>query len=137
MMQRRSNAMANDQARGIEVFCAYAEKDQNLFEELEKHLTPLRRQGRITTWNRQKISAGKKKQEEIDAHLDTAQIILLLISADYMDSDYYSTIEVARAIQKHNAGAARVIPILLRECDLKDTPLESLQTLPRKGTIYG
>src|SRR5215211_1393002 len=102
---------------GIEVFVSYAHRDEALWHELEKHLALLRRQGVITTWYDRQITVGSEWAEEIDTRLTTAQIILLLISADFLASDYCYGIELQRAMERHAAKAARVIPILLRPVD--------------------
>jgi DNA transposition AAA+ family ATPase len=73
----------------------------------------LQRQNVITSWHAHQISAGKDVAQEIDTHLQTAQIILLLTSADFIASEYYWNVEVKRAMERHDRGDARVIPLLL------------------------
>lgn len=120
--------------RSIEVFFSYAHEDKKLCDELEKHLILLKRQGTINTWHDRNINAGSEWKHEIDTHLNAAQIILLLVSPDFMASDYCYSIEMKRAIERHKRGEARVIPILLRPVALwKDTPLGKLQVLPANG----
>src|SRR5690242_9935490 len=97
-----------------EVFYSYAHKDEALREELETHLSMLRRQGHISGWYDRNIDAGIEWAQEIDEHLNTAQIILLLISADFLASDYCYSVEMQCALQRHEAREARVIPIILR-----------------------
>src|SRR5918997_4147517 len=115
----------------IEVFVSYAHKDEALWHELEKHLALLRRQGVITTWYDRQISAGSEWAQEIDTHLNTAQIILLLISADFLASDYCYGVELQRAMERHAAKDARVIPIILRPVDWHGAPFGKLQALPK------
>jgi len=93
----------------------------------------LRNQGIITTWNDRDISAGTEWEREIDLYLNTAQIILLLISANFLASQYCYSVEMKRAIERHNAGEVHVIPIILRSADWKNTPFGKLQALPRNG----
>ena len=100
--------------RGIEIFLCYAREDDALRQGLEKHLRVLRRQGIINLWRDRDISAGAEWEREIDNHLNTARIILLLISADFLDSDYCYSIEMKRAMERHEQEEARVIPIILR-----------------------
>src|SRR5436305_11535747 len=98
----------------IEVFFSYAHEDEAFLKDLEKHLQNLKRQGLISTWYDRDIEAGKGWEEEIDRHLNTADIIVLLVSPDYMASDYCYSIEMKRAIERHERGEARVVPVLLR-----------------------
>ena len=117
----------------IELFYSYSHKDERLRNELEKHLSLLMREGYIATWHDRKIVPGRDWEGEIDEHLNSAQIILLLISADFMASDYCYDIEVKRAIERHNAGEACVIPIILRKVDWHSSPMGNLQALPTDG----
>ena len=117
----------------IEIFFSYAREDELLRDELAKQLRNLERLGFITVWHDRNISAGTEWASEIDARLNTAQIILLLISPDFMNSDYCYSGEMERALERHAIGEARVIPILLRPVLWKDTPFSTLQVLPRNG----
>ncbi len=119
--------------RSIEIFFAYARKDEELRDELAKQLSILKWQQLITGWHDREISAGNEWAKEIDQHLNTAHIILLLVSADFTASEYCYGTEVTRALQRHEAREARVIPIILRPVDWKNTPLGKLQALPRDG----
>jgi hypothetical protein len=109
--------MVSEPKKALEVFFSYSHKDQDLRDQLETHLSLLKNQGFISSWHDRKIIAGTEWAREIDAHLNTAQIIMLLISADFLASTYCYDIEVKRAMERHNAGEARVIPIILRHCD--------------------
>ena len=122
----------NAVASRISVFYSYAHapRDELLRTELNKHLSDLRQQGLITEWHDRNISAGTEWKRQIDAHLDTATIILLLISPDFLASDYCSGIEMRRAMELHEARKARVIPILLRPVNWKRAPFSKLQILP-------
>ena len=115
----------------MEVFFSYSHKDEQLRDELAKHLSILKRQGIITAWHDREISAGTEWAGEIDAHLNTARIILLLISADFLASDYCYDMELTRAMERHAAKEARVIPVILREVDWKGAPFGQLQALPK------
>jgi len=117
----------------IELFYSYAQEDEPLRAELEKHLSLLKRQGDISGWHNRDISAGKEWEQEIDAHLNRARIILLLVSPDFMASDYCYDIEVKRAMERHEAGDARVIPIILRPVDWHGALFGKLKALPREG----
>ena len=109
---------------------SYAHRDQALKDELIVHLSPLRRQGIITDWHDRNINAGADWKKEIDTHLDTAGMILLLVSPDFIASDYCYEIEMKRALERHYAGECRVIPVFLRGCDWKGSPFGRLQDLP-------
>lgn len=116
--------------RAIEVFYSYAHEDEKLRDELEKHLANLKRQGVITGWYDRDISAGKEWESEIKNHLDSASVILLLVSPDFMNSNYCNDVEVKHAMERHDAGEARVIPVILRPVDWDGAPFSKLQSLP-------
>jgi hypothetical protein len=115
---------------GLHIFISYAPEDEPMRRELEKQLTALKRQGLIDVWHDHKISAGVERAHELDSHLDTDQIILLLVSPDFISSDYCYGVEVKRAMKRHQAGDARVIPIILRPILWRDAPFGKLQALP-------
>ncbi len=117
----------------INVFLAYAHEDDLLREQLRKRLSLLRRLGLIHVWYDGDIGAGTEWQEAIKSHLDTAHLILLLISPDFIDSDYCYSVEMMRALERHDAKEARVIPIILRPVRWKNTPFGKLQALPTNG----
>ena len=119
--------------RTIEVFYSYAHKDEKLRKELETQLSHLKQQGRITNWHDRKIGAGQEWANEIDEHLNTADIILLLISPDFLASNYCYGIEMKRALERHDRKEARVIPIILRPSDWHAAPFGKLEALPRDG----
>jgi tetratricopeptide (TPR) repeat protein len=114
----------------IEVFYSYAHEDEQLKDELVKHLASLRRQGVINEWYDRDISAGREWDDEIKNHLDSASVILLLISPDFMNSNYCNDVEVTRAIERNDAGEARVIPVILRPVDWEGAPFSKLKALP-------
>lgn len=114
----------------IEIFFCYAHEDEALLNKLKTHLNPLQRQRLIDVWHDRDISAGTEWKQEIDEHLNRAQIILLLISPDFIASDYCYDKEMKRALERHNIGEAWVIPIILRPTDLKNSPFMELQALP-------
>ncbi len=119
-------AMPQLRSSRFEVFISYAHEDEEFRNELVTHLDFLKRQGLIH-WHDRKIDVGTS---EIDTHLNTAQIILLLISASFLESDLCYEVEMKRAMERHNAGEARVIPIILRPLDWMNTPIGILQALP-------
>ena len=115
------------------VFMSYSHTDEELRKELEKHLAGLRRQGVISSWHDRRIGPGEEIHGEISAHLDAADIILLLVSADFLASDYCYDVEMTRAMERHKQGTARVIPVILRPCDWQEAPFGSLKACPTDG----
>lgn len=102
--------------------------------KLEKHLSIMRQQDQITTWHDQDISAGKQWKDEITLHLNTANVILLLISSSFIHSEYCYSVEMKHALQRHDRGEVRVVPIILRPVDWENAPFSKLQVLPSNGT---
>ena len=118
-------------ATPLEVFCCYAREDQEMLEQLKKHLTPLQRQGQITIWSDTNLNAGVEWEKELHRHLESADIILLLISPDFMASDYCYSTEMRRAIERHDQGRAHVVPIILRPTFWRGAPFAKIQVLPK------
>lgn len=118
----------------IEIFLCYAREDEVLRQGLEKHLKVLKRQGLIDIWHDRNISAGADWGREIDNHLNVAQIILLLVSPDFMDSDYCYGVEMTRAMKRYEDGGAFVVPIILRPVYWQRAPFGKLQALPVDAT---
>jgi hypothetical protein len=131
--EAKEDTAMNEQHSAVTLFYSYAHEDEPLLDELNKHLSGLQRQRLIQAWHDRQIPAGADRAQEIDVHLESASIILLLISADFVASDYCYGIEMQRALQRHDEGSARVIPILLRPCEWEHTPFAILQALPRNG----
>ena len=113
------------------VFISYSHKDEGLKEELEIHLSALTRQKKIKPWQDRAIEAGTEWDDASKSELESAQIILLLVTPRFMASNYIHDIELSRAMERHKAGTARVIPIILKPVDFKGTPFEKLQALPK------
>lgn len=114
----------------VTLFLSYAHEDEAFCQEFKKHLRLLERQGLLSAWSDRQIPAGTNWAEEIDHQFEHASIILLLISADFLASDYCYSQEMTQALERHAAGKAQVIPILLRSCDWKSAPFARLQMLP-------
>jgi len=114
----------------ILVFYSYDENDRDLRDLLDKHLANMERQMLIKGWHDRDIRAGTEWKNAVDEHLNTAQIILLLISADFIASDYRYSIEMKRALERHNSGDAFVIAVWLRPCEIKGPPFDQLDFLP-------
>ncbi|MDP1681706.1 MAG: DnaB-like helicase C-terminal domain-containing protein [Burkholderiales bacterium] len=117
----------------VKVFYSYSHKDETLRDELETHLAILRRQGLIFEWHDRKIKAGTEWEQEIDSNLQDADVIILLISPDFIASEYCYSKELNRALERHELRQAAVIPIIVRPTDWKSTPFSKLQALPKDG----
>lgn len=119
--------------RKVNVFFSYSHKDELMRNELEKHLTMLKRNEIIATWHDRKIDAGSELDTEVDENIKAADVILLLVSADFLDSNYCYDIEMKIALERHEKKEARVIPVILRSCDWTSSPLKGLLALPTDG----
>ena len=115
----------------IRLFYSYSHEDESLRDELAKHLSSLKRQGIIAEWHDRRIGAGDEWKGAIDENLEEAQIILLLVSSSFLASDYCWEVETKRALERHNIGDAKVIPVILRPCDWHGAPFGQLQALPK------
>lgn len=115
----------------LNVFISYSHKDEDLKEELEVHLANLIRQKKINPWQDRALEAGTEWDAEIKAQLNAAHIILLLITPRFMASGYINDIELAHAMERHQRGTARVIPIILKPTDWTGTTFSKLQVLPK------
>jgi hypothetical protein len=120
-------------AAPISLFYSYSHKDEALREELGSHLSPLQAEGVISGWHDRRIAAGTQWDGAISEQLDNAGVVLLLVSADFLASRYCRDVEIKRAMERHEAGAARVIPVILRPVDWHSAPFGKLQALPRDG----
>lgn len=114
----------------INIFCCYAHEDEAAWNELAKHLGIMQKQGLINLLHYRNISAGIDWKLEINTYLNEAHIILLLISVDFLNSDYYNGYEVKRAVERYEKGEARIIPVILRSVDWKETTFGRLLALP-------
>lgn len=117
----------------VEVFFSYSHRDEKLRDKLALHLAMLQRQGVIKAWHDRKISAGTEWAQAIDDNLNAADIILLLISDSFLASDYCYDIEMKRAMARHEAGEARVIPIILKPVDWSGAAFGKLQAFPKNA----
>jgi hypothetical protein len=113
------------------VFYSYSHKDAALRDALATHLAPLRQQNRIEEWYDRDIKPGTDWHEEISSRLDSADLILLLVSADFLASDYCFGVEIDRAMDRLKGGEVEVVPILLRPCLWQDSRFSQLQIVPR------
>src|SRR4030095_168838 len=112
------------------LFFSYSHKDEELRNNLETHLAMLVREGAIETWHDRAIPVGDEIDKSVDENLERAEVILLLVSADFLASPYCYEKEMRRAMQRHEEGSARVIPVILRPCDWKTAPFGKLLAAP-------
>lgn len=115
------------------VFFSYSHKDEALRDQLEAHLALLKNQGLIDAWYDRRIVAGDEVDDAIFSKLEMADIILLLVSSDFLSSPYCYSREMMRAMERHAAGQARVIPVILRHCEWTSAPFGKLMAAPRDG----
>ncbi|BAY21381.1 TIR protein [Calothrix sp. NIES-2100] len=120
-------------SNAVKVFFSYSHKDEALRDELATHLSLMKRQGVIEAWHDREISAGSEWANAIDDNLNDADIILLLVSANFLASDYCYDKEMTRAMERHERKEARVIPIILKPTDWNGAPFGKLQALPKNA----
>jgi len=120
-----------EEGKPLRLFFSYSHKDEEFRDALETHLALLKREGTLDTWHDRKITAGDEWKRQIDHHLQEANIILLLISPDFIASDYCYDIEMKRALERHEKGEAVVIPVIIRPTDWYGAPFGELQALPK------
>jgi len=115
------------------LFFSYCHVDEALRDRLEVHLSLMKNQGLIETWHDRGITAGSNLNAAIDENLENADVILLLVSADFLASWYCYSKEMKRALERHEAGTARVIPVILEPCDWHTAPFGKLLAVPKDG----
>jgi len=118
---------------GLKAFISYSHMDEHALERFTKHLAVLKRDGAIDEWVDQKISAGGDIDAAISASLESCDLFLPLISADFLSSGYCYDLELKRALERHEQGSMRVVPIIVQPCDWKASPLGRLKALPKDG----
>lgn len=117
----------------VKVFVSYSHRDENLRAVLETHLALLKNQGVLQVWHDRQIRAGEEFDASINQQIDEADIILLLISPDFIASSYCWSVELKRAMERHDAKSTRVIPIILRACDWHSASFGKLLAAPKDG----
>ncbi|MEM6966137.1 MAG: toll/interleukin-1 receptor domain-containing protein [Bacteroidota bacterium] len=115
------------------VFLSYSHRDEDFKDELKKHLIPLVRMQEIEIWDDRDIQAGDYWDDEINNALESADIVLLLISTDFIASTYCYEKELERSMERVKEGTCRVIPVIIRTCKWERLPLGKLQALPKNG----
>jgi len=115
------------------VFISYSEADEKERDQLLKHLTPLKRQGLIDAWHNHCVLPGEERQQSISEHLEAADIVVLLVSSDFVSSEYLYDVELRRALERHAAGLCKILPVLVRPVDIQGTSLAQLPLLPTES----
>lgn len=115
------------------VFFSYSHQDEALRDQLEVQLEMLKKQGVIETWHDRCIRVGDHLGNEIDSQLEAADVVLLLVSPDFLASDYCYNVEFSRATERHARGLTKIIPVILRPCDWKAAPFADLLVAPKDG----
>jgi len=113
------------------VFYSYSHKDEDLRDELDTHLKLLKREGFISTWYDRGIPPGDEWDHVINKNLNTAEVILFLVSQNFLASEYCRDIEMRRAMERYEKHEAIVIPIILKPCVWTSEPFAKLQALPK------
>lgn len=114
----------------VTAFISYSHADAKLTADLQKHLIPLKRLGLISDWCDQEIAPGAEWDKAIATKLAKADLVLLLISADFIASEFCYEKELSKALERHAAKKAVVIPVILRHCLWAELPFGKLQALP-------
>lgn len=120
-------------ASPLKLFISYSHLDEIYRNELLKQLRPLERQKLITIWSDVEITPGEEWELAIRSKLNDADIVVLLISSDFLASDFCTSVELKTALKRHAFGRARVVPIVVRDCDWQSAPFAKLQVLPERG----
>jgi len=116
----------------IEIFCCTADKDQHYLDEIKMHFRSLRKEN-IKLWDKADIPAGSSRSEAIEQHLQSAHIFLLLISTEFLASEYCYGLVTKKALERQVAGNARVIPVIVRNASWQnDELLKDLAMLPKE-----
>lgn len=117
----------------MRAFISYSHKDANLLTQLHEHLAALRRQGLLDTWTDREICAGDVIDDHVSAEIEDAELYLLLVSSSFINSNYCFDKEFARALVRQKAGKARIVPVIVRECDWQIPELRQFKALPEDG----
>jgi hypothetical protein len=142
VLKEKSTAKTSDSSRRkkqrkkpLSVFISYAHSDEGYLEKLKKHLSSLRRNGFIKDWSDGCILPGDDWQKKIDSALKKADLVILLVSSDFLYSYYCYEKEFSVALELQKKGDLRIIPVILRDCQWRNTPFAAFNALPRRGAI--
>jgi hypothetical protein len=122
-----------DMTKKQKLFISYSHFDEHALQRFVKHIAMLKRDGLISEWFDQKILAGGDIDDEISRHLEECHLFIPLMSADFLASNYCYEREMKRALERHDAGTMRVVPVIIQACEWKASPLKKLKALPKDG----
>lgn len=117
----------------LRLFCSYAHEDEEMRSALRTHLAPLRNEKLLVDWSDRDITPGADWDTEISARLSTSNIVLVLVSADFLASSYAYGRELRRALELNDSGVLRVVPVILRPCVWTILPIAKLHALPEEA----
>ncbi|MEK7256934.1 MAG: toll/interleukin-1 receptor domain-containing protein, partial [Bacteroidota bacterium] len=120
-------------SRRFNIFLSYSHQDEALKDRLHVFLAPLRRSGKIAVWHDRQILPGQEWDTAIKQEVATADLVLLLVSPDFLASDYIWQHEISKAMERHERREATVIPVFLKPCDWREMPFARVQGLPRNA----
>ncbi|MFK7772534.1 MAG: toll/interleukin-1 receptor domain-containing protein [Saprospiraceae bacterium] len=115
------------------IFISYSHKDESFKDELQSWLKSLQYSFEINVWEDRQIQIGDDWSEEISTAMEAAEFIILLISKDFLASDFIQDVEVKRAFERHKAGEAVVLPVIIRPCYWQQKPISDVQVVPKDG----
>jgi tetratricopeptide (TPR) repeat protein len=123
----------NRPAPPLRVFLSYSHRDEKLCERFLVHLSQLHREGLIEQWHDRRIAPGSGWAGTIDDALNSADIVILLVSPDFLASDYCNDVEMTHALERSQKGEARLVPVILKPCDWQTSRFAGFQALPKDG----
>jgi len=116
------------------IFISYSHKNETFKDEFRTMIKPLEKEGKWKVWDDRWLLPGDNWNAEILRHLSEANVIVLMLTADFFNSDYIYDIEMSKAIQRHQSGDALVVGIVVSDCLWEETPLQKIQIIPKDGT---
>lgn len=123
----------SDTSNPVRIFISYAHEDKDYCTRLAKHFRPMERQGKVKVWTDGEIEQGDLWDDEIKKALTGAEIVLFLISSDFVFSDYIDSVEMNSARERYAKGEVIIIPVIIRHCDFSSLELSRFQAAPSGG----
>jgi hypothetical protein len=117
----------------LKAFFSYAHEDVDVIANLQKHLAPLRHEEIVEFWYDRDLVAGENWDDAITSRLEDADIVIVIVSSDFVSSEYAYGKELSRALELHERGQLRVVPVIARNCRWQNLPIGRLQALPESG----
>ena len=117
----------------VQVFIAHVREDAPFLQELLGHLKPLEAEGLCHVFTDEQITMGKEWEAEVKNALNESDVILLLISSDFVQSSYFKQFELEKTLYRYRHGQALILPVIVRPANWQDLPVNRYQTLPKEG----